>query len=141
MPSSHNGKQYYCHLRGRSTSPACKHRPCQLLRHTRAIIKRRNPIAERLYQEFHQAQPHKRVVNVPEPRGPLLKIGRLKEIVYEPDAPSQLAGQEFQHIMGDFGSLLRHISEEKPVLATDGKNLFVIRGRSKYRFTRRGIVG
>lgn len=102
-----------------------------------------HPRALDLYQDFHEVEPRQREVDVPEPKGPLIKIGRLIELVYEPESPSRLKGKQFVHEMGDTGELFQRTMalRDKPILATDGKNLFILRGRSRYYFSERGIIG
>ena len=97
-----------------------------------------SPDLKSLYRSFHGANPKSRKVKVPTPGGSLLKIGRLTELNYRPEAPSRRAGQEYFHRLGDTGSM---ILPEKPILATDGKNLYIIPEESRTRFTERGIIG
>lgn len=94
-----------------------------------------------VYKGFHNAHPIKvRRVKLPEPTGKkLIKIGRLTSICYEPEDPSMLKGTIFEHTFGDVGTAT--FRKEKPILVTDGKNLFIIREKSKYKFSKRGIIG
>lgn len=106
--------------------------------------RKRNPDSAReLFESFHGAQPRERQAEVPEPKGPLMKIGRLLEIVYRPESPSNLKGKDFQHELSDDGTpWYSKKLKDKPILATDGVNLFIIRSRgSKLHFSNRGIIG
>ena len=103
----------------------------------------RNPVgAERLYEDFHGAPPAtERRVQLPEPRGPVMQVGRVIEIVYEPEKPSTLAGKQFQHEFGDRGlPWFDKNPKHRPILATDGKDLFIVRDKSKHYFSERGII-
>lgn len=97
-----------------------------------------------LFEGFHGSPPaRERQVDVPTPRGPLMKIGRLLEIVYQPEKPSTLKGKQFQHEFGDTGTpfgIRRKKLSDRPILATDGRDLFVIRGKSVHFFSERGII-
>lgn len=109
----------------------------------------RNPLfsgrssSQSLYESFH-GNPSKGTrkvkVNVPEPGDTLVKIGRLTELRYRPEEPSQHTGTEFYHKMGDTG---RMVLRNKPILATgpDGKGLFIIDDKASPKFTDRGIIG
>jgi len=103
--------------------------------------KSKNPI--NLYQAFHRAQPirlRKVKVDLPKKGDRLIKIGRLESLTYRPEYPSKLRGAEYEHKMGDTGTMML---KDKPILATreDGTGLFIIPDKSKYKFTKRGIVG
>lgn len=99
--------------------------------------------SQSLYESFH-GNPSKGTrkvkVNVPEPGDTLVKIGRLTELRYRPEEPSQHTGTEFYHKMGDTG---RMVLKNKPILATgpDGKGLFIIDDKASPKFTDRGIIG
>ena len=96
-----------------------------------------------LYEAFHGNPPKgTRVVNYENPKGTLIKIGRLSEIKYKPEYPSQHKGVEFYHKAGDTGN---RMLKSNMILATDskGKNLYLIKDKkTKYPvFTGRGIIG
>ncbi|MFA5378972.1 MAG: hypothetical protein WC455_24675 [Dehalococcoidia bacterium] len=96
-----------------------------------------------LYQSFHgnPSKGTRRVrVNIPEPGDKLVKIGRLTELRYRPENPSQHVGMEFYHKLGDTGTM---VLKDKPILATgpNGKGLFIINDKASPRMTGRGIIG
>ncbi len=96
-----------------------------------------------LFQSFHGAPPaNLRQVQFVPPQGHLVKIGRLTEIRYTPEAPSQYEGTEFYHKSGDTGAKMLR---SNCILCTDstGKNLYIIKekqGKYPY-FSSRGIIG
>lgn len=109
-------------------------------RYPQMDVRVRNPIS--LYQKFHGNPPaRRRKVNVPMPKkGTVLTVlGRMPEIRYTPYNPSQYAGTTFRHKWGDTG---RVMLPGKPLLATDGKDFYIIKdGKSAAKFTERGIIG
>ncbi|MFA5380080.1 MAG: hypothetical protein WC455_30240, partial [Dehalococcoidia bacterium] len=96
-----------------------------------------------LYQSFHgnPSKGTRRVrINIPEPGDKLVKIGRLTELRYRPENPSQHVGTEFFHRLGDTGTM---VLKNKPILATgpNGKGLFIINDKASPTFTKKGIIG
>ena len=98
-----------------------------------------------LYEKFHGRQPTKsRKISFepPNPKQPLIKLGRMSQINYVPEFPSSRVGVEYYHKSGDTGY---KTLKSNLILATDlkGKNLYLIRdGKSKYPIvTGRGIIG
>lgn len=117
----------------------------------KATKKHRNPLVigtakngpEGLYKSFHgnQSKGTRKVrVWIPGAGDRLVKIGRLTELRYTPEEPSEHTGTEFFHKMGDTG---RMVLKKKPILATgpDGKGLFVIDDGASTKFTDRGLIG
>ena len=108
----------------------------QALKAKRSSRIRRNPS---LYEDFHGAAPKgTRKVHVKEPKR-LVKIGRLKSLVYQPDNPSKRKGTNFEHRFGDYGYKFKRGQEPILAVSDDGKQLFIVEG--KYEFDERGIVG
>ena len=72
-------------------------------------------------------------------------LGKLIEIVYEPQNPSKRARTQYQHSFGDFGNPVKSFKwgKLKPLLivSADGDQLLIVRGPSKFHVTERGIVG
>jgi hypothetical protein len=103
-----------------------------------------NPITNELYRSFHGYNPTRaRRVTLPQPKGPLLKIGRLTKLEYAPEGRTEHKTIMFYHVSGDTGS--RKL-KSNTILATDkdGKNFFLVKDdpRSKYPFfSDRGIIG
>ena len=96
-----------------------------------------------LYEDFHGVSPvRKRPVYYEEPKGELIKIGRLVRIEYEPEPPSKLAGTRYTHEGGDLG---HKVIKSNAILATnkEGTQLYIVREKkTKYpRFSGRGIEG
>ena len=98
-----------------------------------------------LYQAFHGTQPLRigKVMYEPPPKGePLVKIGRLVRIEYEPEYPSKRSGVRYYHEGGDTGT---KILKSNAILATDqsGKQLYIVRETKNRRpyFSGRGIIG
>lgn len=98
-----------------------------------------------LYKKFHGTLPtrtRKVTYEPPNPKQPLIKLGRLSQINYVPEFPSKRIGVEYYHQSGDTG--VKKLKSNL-ILATDlkGKNLYLIRdGKSKYPIvTGRGIIG
>ena len=97
-----------------------------------------------LYEAFHGTKPTVRKIKYqpPNPKEPLIKVGRIRRIEYEPEPPSKLKNIRFYHEMGDTGS---KVLESNVILATDkkGKNLYILRDKkSKHPFfSSRGIIG
>ena len=118
--------------------------------HDRWCPKHRMPIAMRrsnpvsLYEQFHGARPKgARVIEFVNPKGTLIKIGKLSEIRYCPDKPSKHAGTEFYHKSGDTGEKML---KTNLILATDqkGENLYLIKNDPRMKrpyFSDRGIIG
>lgn len=98
---------------------------------------------EGLYRGFHGAVPKgEREVEVPTPKGKLMKIGRLVEITYEPEEPSQRKRTHYVHEFGDDGNRVVKGIKSKPILATDKRgDLFIVRDKSRHYFSPRGIIG
>jgi len=102
--------------------------------------KKKNP----LYEDFHGASPvRKRKVYYEPPLGePLIKIGRLRRIDYEPEYPSKRAKTVFFHKAGDLGG---KTIKSNAILATnkDGTQLYIVKEKNtKYpRFSDKGIIG
>ena len=97
---------------------------------------RKNPS---LYESFHGNPPANiRKVHIKDPKR-LVKIGRLKSLVYEPEAPSKRKGTHYEHAFGDYGYKFKKGQEPILAVSEDGKQLFVVEG--KYIFGERGIVG
>ena len=95
----------------------------------------------RKYSDFHGTRPIRvRRVTLPNPKGgKVMKIGRLISLTYEPESPSALKGSHFSHTFGDFGTL--KFGKRKPLLVTDGTNLYIVRDGAPYYFDKRGIIG
>ena len=105
------------------------------------LAKLKNPAD--LYAAFHGVSPKGvRKVNFRNPKlgERVIKIGRLKELVYHPEPPSLRSKSEFIHSFGDFGDKFMNV---QPVLAVskDGKQLYIINDRASPKFGGRGIVG
>lgn len=101
-----------------------------------------NPVSN-LYESFHGNPPKDiRKVYYEAPKGVLIKIGRLSQINYVPEVPSEKAGQEFFHKAGDTGE---KVLKSNLILCTDknGKNLYLVRDTKSNRpyFSSRGIIG
>ena len=100
-----------------------------------------NPLS--LYEQFHGNPPARiRKVQYEEPKGILMKIGRLVSLEYEPEPPSTHVGTRFAHEMGDTGT---KVLKSNSILASDtkGKNLYILRDKGKKRpyFSERGLIG
>ena len=98
---------------------------------------------ESLYKSFHGVSPiRKRKVFYEEPKGEIIKIGRLVRIEYEPEPPSKLTGTRYTHEGGDLG---HKTIKSNAILATNkkGTQLYIVREKkTKYpRFSGRGIIG
>lgn len=96
-----------------------------------------------LYQQFHGRPPTRiRIAYYKSPKSKekVIKIGRLAELVYNPEPPSQYAGKYYKHQFGDYGY---KFGKQQPILAVsrDGKQLYIINDRAKPKFGKRGIVG
>ena len=96
-----------------------------------------------LYEDFHGTLPvRKRPVYYEEPKGEIIKIGRLARIEYDPEPPSKLTGTRYTHEGGDLG---HKVIKSNAILATNksGTQLYIVREKkSKYpRFSARGIEG
>jgi len=97
-----------------------------------------------VYEDFHKAEPmNARKVMVDIPEGTLVKLGRLKSIVYEPEGSSKYNTVSFNHDFGDTGS---RMLKSNSILCTgeDGKGLFIVKDDSKKKtpfFNERGIIG
>lgn len=99
--------------------------------------------AGNLYRSFHGNPPKSsRTVQYDPPTNPLIKWGKISQINYIPEKPSQHTGVEFYHKFGDYGSSMK-FGKHKPILATDakGKNLYIIKDKSSFHLTERGIIG
>ena len=103
----------------------------------------KNP--EGLYDAFHGSPPmriRKVRYESPNPKEPLIKIGRLSQINYIPEYPSKRKGVEFYHRAGDLGyATIR----SNAILATNkaGTQLYILKEKgTKYpRFTKKGLIG
>ncbi len=98
-----------------------------------------------LYRAFHGAKPKgiRTVFYEPPKKGiPLIKVGRIYSISYEPESPSRHKNTLFEHKFGDDG--YKVYEKDKPLLVTDkdGKNLYIVRDKdTKFPiFTSRGII-
>lgn len=105
----------------------------------------KNPMRSKLYESFHGTSPlrTRKVLYEPPPKdAPLVKWGKISQINYIPEHPSKRANTEFFHKFGDYGEGIK-FGKNKPILATDatGKNLYVIKDKSKFHLTDRGIIG
>ena len=104
--------------------------------------KKKNP--QSLYESFHGVEPlRRRNVFFEEPKGEIIKIGRLVRIEYEPEPPSKLTGNRYTHEAGDLG---HKIIKSNAILATNkkGTQLYIVRENKKVKFPRfssRGIIG
>lgn len=91
-----------------------------------------------LYESFHGNPPKEvRKVNFTVPKR-LTMIGRLIEVIYAPNSNSKHHGVHFSHKWGDTGEEMR---KDKPILATDGKNFYILNDEATPTFTERGIIG
>ena len=103
--------------------------------------KKENPLS--LYQAFHGSPPTAvRKVRYEPPKGQLIKIGRLSQINYIPEYPSQRRKVEYYHKSGDIGTT---VLKSNAILATnkEGTQLYILKEKgTKYpKFTERGIIG
>jgi len=123
---------------GKTDIAGIKHANATIGKYTpEEINPHRNPLS--LYQSFHGANPKgTRRINFSVPTR-LVKIGRLKSLIYAPESPSKHVGTHFSHKFGDYG--YKFVRGQEPVLAVseDGKQLMIVNG--KYVFGDRGIVG
>ena len=112
----------------------------------------RNPIytvkgtvtqAPKLYTSFHGSEPMRaRKVTLPEPKGKLIKIGRLVEIVYHPEYPSERRESHYVHKFGDTGT--EKLKSNSILAADENGEIFIVKdkkGNGYPKFTDRGIVG
>ncbi len=104
----------------------------------------KNPRTD-LYSAFHGVPPKgiRTVFYEPPKKGiPLIKVGRIYSISYEPESPSRHKNTLFEHKFGDDG--YKVYEKDKPLLVTDkdGKNLYIVRDKdTKFPiFTSRGII-
>ncbi len=109
------------------------------------FTKKSNPESSALYESFHSTPPknvRKVMYENPDPKVPLVKLGRVSVINYVPEYPSKKADTEYTHTSGDTGE---QILKSNLILATDekGKNLYLIKDKkSKYPFVNeRGVIG
>jgi len=109
----------------------------------------RNPVeadapSSSLYQSFHgKPVQSQRVVQFNPPKGKVVKIGRVKEIVYTVEGNSKFDGTNFSHKAGDIGHKMLP-SNTLIVSSEDGKDLYLIKEneKSEYpKFSGRGILG
>jgi len=95
-----------------------------------------------LYESFHGNPPKTRKlkIGVPEPGEKIISIGKLINLEYLPYGSSKYKKTQFTHKLGDDGT---KILPNKPILAVseDGKQLYIINDKSKYKFGENGIVG
>jgi len=101
----------------------------------------KNP--EGLYDAFHGSPPMRiRKVRYEPPKSPLIKIGKLVRVEYQPEHPSKRTGTRYYHEMGHTGT---SILKSNLILATDqkGKNLYLLKDKdTKYPyFSKLGIIG
>ena len=109
-------------------------------------MKRKKSNPESLYESFHNSPPaniRKVMYENPDPKKPLVEIGKISTINYVPQSPSKKQGVEFTHKMGDDGE---KIKMSNALLCTDekGENLYIIRDNPKVKrpfFNARGIIG
>lgn len=101
-----------------------------------------NPRHVKDYKKFHGMKDAKvSYVDYEPPKQPLVNLGELISIEYRPMFESQSKGTAFYHKMGDTG---KKLFKSNCILATDGKNFFIIRKSKKInrpKFTERGIIG
>ena len=98
----------------------------------------------KLFEDFHGTKPEKCIpIKFKNPKGTLIKIGKVSRIDYIPGENSKHKGVNFYHKSGDTG-------EEKLdsnwILATDksGKYFYLIKEDDNLEypvFTERGIIG
>jgi hypothetical protein len=104
---------------------------------------RKNPISSSLYESFHGMPPKtKRKVHYTNPKGTLIKIGRISEIKYKPEGSTKFLNTEFYHISGDTGE---QKLKSNLLLCTDldGKNIYLVKdkpGKHPF-FSERGVIG
>ena len=103
--------------------------------------RQKNP--KSLYEQFHGIPPSKvSSVFYTSPPKKLIKIGRLLELQYHPEAPSKLKNTAYYHVSGDTGTKKL---KSNLILATDpaGKNLYLVKDDKSKRpyFSNRGIIG
>lgn len=85
------------------------------------------PESEKMYEKFHSTKPDKiQIIRFKIPKK-LTKLGKVVSISYKPDPPSAYSESTWIHSF-----------KKKPILATDGKNLFII---GKIKISSRGIEG
>jgi len=75
------------------------------------------------------------------PKQPLVNLGELVSIEYRPMFESNSKGSTFYHQMGDTG---KKLFKTNCILATDGKNFFILKKNRKIKrphFTSSGIIG
>jgi hypothetical protein len=95
----------------------------------------------RLYEEFHGAKPvRQRKIKINLPKR-MWKLGRATRINYMPERPSKHAGTEFTHEFGDYGSFFDDRNLPLVAVSEDGNMIVLIKDKSKYRVTKRGIIG
>ena len=106
------------------------------------MVRRVRKVRRDLGKDFHGVsdKPKKASLRVPKRGDVLVRLGYLEALVYKPEGKSLRKGT-YEHKFGDTGSGKRKRS--RPVLAVsrDGRQLYVINGRSKYKVTGKGIVG
>ncbi|MDP2729079.1 MAG: hypothetical protein Q8O55_01185 [Dehalococcoidales bacterium] len=98
------------------------------------------------YKDFHDVEPTRETkVKQPEHKR-AWAMGYITRIYYTPyylqeDNPGIHKNTEFVHRFTDKGSGVT--KEDLPILAAsdNGKDLIIVRGKSKYYITRRGIIG
>ena len=96
----------------------------------------------RAYYDFHGAKPvRERLISFSLPKR-FWKMGLASGIRYLPERPSRHYGIEFEHSFGDEGYGVKK-GARLPILAAseDGNVIILIKDRSKFKVTRRGIVG
>jgi len=108
-------------------------------------LKQANPADSSLYESFHGASPKglRPVYWEPPKKGrPVLKVGRIRVIEYEPESPSQHRNTRFYHEAGDTGT--RKLRSNL-ILCTnpEGTQLYLVQDSVSGfpRMTERGIIG
>lgn len=94
------------------------------------------------YKSFHGMKNVKtRMIDYEAPKGPLVNIGEITSIEYRPNFDSKVKGSTFYHAMGDTG---KKLFKSNCILATDGKNFFILRKQKNVKrpfFNEKGIIG
>ena len=102
----------------------------------------RNPNHVKDYKQFHGMKNAKVTsIEYEPPKQPLVNLGELVSLEYRPNFKSRSKGTVFSHIMGDDG---KKLFKTNVILATDGKNFFIIRKSKKVKrpfFNSQGIIG
>jgi hypothetical protein len=120
----------------------------EYLRFTQKVFSK-NPVgtsipSSSLYQSFHgKPVQSQRMVQFNPPKGNVVKIGKVSEIIYTVEGNSKFDGTSFSHKAGDLGHKMLP-SNTLLVSSEDGKELYLIRENSKSKypvFSSRGVLG